>query len=480
MGTLGVVSIEGREVNIDTTSQSEYGFMTALNMVEYLVNSTTGGMALTDEKKDRAQTANYIQFAQQNLQGLVQAFKKWFSLNAQRKSIKKEMLEWKEWLDARDRGDLYFWAREDPLVKQARDTGLDYEIDQALADENNEANKSPYPRAIAAIDFALEAKGKVDLEGKPPVELRGYEEMENFISVARAIAFSRDKDVDSDPRIAAAEQEVMIDWLIRASGQAGLFANGNEADPIYTSLTRSMEILTEGFISYNKDRPNYSPDAYNPADDILAAAAKARALSRVSTIVTTVAGSDDDIIAANRAAADASARLFAALESGDTDAARVAAADFSRFTHEAAVLAGYTAQFPGLMSNYEMKVGGTGEDLDSVSTIISHVTAIADAFVAQLNAPPDGDAAPGAPPDPGGGAGVVPGGGGGAPGAPPDPGGGAGVVPGGGGGAPGAPLDPGGGGVPGGGGGGGVVPPPPPGGTWCQATERGMTGWNRQ
>jgi hypothetical protein len=85
MGTLGAVSIEGREVNLDTTNRTEYMAMTALNALEYLVNSTAAGMALTDEKKDRTATAHYIHHSQENLEALLEAVKKMFSLYGQRK-----------------------------------------------------------------------------------------------------------------------------------------------------------------------------------------------------------------------------------------------------------------------------------------------------------------------------------------------------------------------------------------------------------
>jgi hypothetical protein len=53
-------------------------------------------MALQDDKKDRFKVANYIQFAQQNLQALIQLLKKWFTLNAQRASYKKQKLAQRE------------------------------------------------------------------------------------------------------------------------------------------------------------------------------------------------------------------------------------------------------------------------------------------------------------------------------------------------------------------------------------------------
>jgi hypothetical protein len=434
MGTLGGVSIEGREVNIDTTSQSEYGFMTALNMVEYLVNSTTGGMALTDEKKERAQTANYIQFAQQNLQGLVQAFKKWFSLNAQRKFFKQQILEQREaekaWRDAHARGDSTMAAKYDRLVDQARFRDIDLLLDEILADENNEANKSPHPRVVGAIDLAAEAQAKVNREGIPDWMARGFEEIDQDIGIAHEIATKRDNAVDNNPHVIAAENEAIGDWTTRGTATAALFADSDKFDPVASPLSRAFVLIAEEYASYQADRHNYSPDAVDPSASLIDAAAKARMLSRVSVAATGVAESDGNVVAANRATADASARLFAAIESGDNDAARAAAAEFSRLAHEAAVLSGYTDPLPPLTKHYDLVAGAGSADIVSLSA--AHVAAIADALVAQLNAPPAGDGAPAAPPAPGGGA---------APGAPPAPDGGGGVP------------------------GGGVVPPPPPGGT---------------
>jgi hypothetical protein len=209
MGTLGVVSIEGREVNLDTTNRSEYMTMTALNALEYVVNSTMTGMALTDAKKDRAETASYIQYGQENLAALIQAVKKTFSLYGQRKSIRQQRLEEE---DAARRAP---WIAEMERVRERQEAGLglqdEYEEQRAQL-RAKRRTPQPWTQELTEEIAALEA-GMAQMEKR--LIYTNYE-MQALDKLKEAMLLQKDKDGNdyAEPRFDPEERLNEVDKVL--------------------------------------------------------------------------------------------------------------------------------------------------------------------------------------------------------------------------------------------------------------------------
>ncbi|MDR2759473.1 MAG: hypothetical protein LBB78_08830 [Spirochaetaceae bacterium] len=82
--TMGNLSISGRGVNIESCNSIEYGFFTLFQGLEYLINASSGGMAMG---KADIKIADYIKFAEDNLISLAKIGKKAFGLWTKRKEI---------------------------------------------------------------------------------------------------------------------------------------------------------------------------------------------------------------------------------------------------------------------------------------------------------------------------------------------------------------------------------------------------------
>jgi murein DD-endopeptidase MepM/ murein hydrolase activator NlpD len=88
--TMGNLNLGGREISIDAYNNTEYMFTVLYQALEYLVNATSGGMALG---KEDINIADYIKFSQDNLEALIKLVRKANQLWAKRKEIVKQKEE---------------------------------------------------------------------------------------------------------------------------------------------------------------------------------------------------------------------------------------------------------------------------------------------------------------------------------------------------------------------------------------------------
>jgi murein DD-endopeptidase MepM/ murein hydrolase activator NlpD len=88
--TMGNLNLGGREISIDSYNNTEFKFTVLYQALEYLVNATSGGMALG---KEDINIADYVKFSEDNLEALIKLARKANQLWAKRKDIVKQKEE---------------------------------------------------------------------------------------------------------------------------------------------------------------------------------------------------------------------------------------------------------------------------------------------------------------------------------------------------------------------------------------------------
>jgi cell wall-associated NlpC family hydrolase len=88
--TMGNLNLGGREISIDAYNNTEFKFTVLYQALEYLVNATSGGVALG---KEDIKIADYVKFSQDNLEALIKLVRKANQLWAKRKEIVKQKEE---------------------------------------------------------------------------------------------------------------------------------------------------------------------------------------------------------------------------------------------------------------------------------------------------------------------------------------------------------------------------------------------------
>jgi hypothetical protein len=180
--TMGNLNLGGREVGIESYNNTEYWSNILYQALEYLVNSSSGAMALS---KADIEIANYQKFAADNLKSLTKLATKVNSLWAKRKEIQKERAE------EREREQRRIIVKEEARVEE-----YDGLLDN-LADDLQEKEAALRPLAKKELD-AQAAEGIV----------KSYEEKAVLLNAeADAAQAAGDTDLAASKRAEAKEQQ---------------------------------------------------------------------------------------------------------------------------------------------------------------------------------------------------------------------------------------------------------------------------------